>query len=138
MKLEYLKSKVQMLTDSERRELETKEDLLYRKLRDLGFYRVFDTYYKDEYDCYQFYAIGFINSPEGYNWLLSFQDRDYYRPNNYRLESTLFNLYLVTKDNTKGNRKEQLVFTGTLHEILAYSKYADTLDSKVAVRTNMK
>ena len=80
----YAKENNIRLTTSE--ELELKEiNEYYEDLRKLGFYRVFETYYIDEYQCHQFYCIGFLNAQNGYEWLLSVNE-------DYELEDDLSNL----------------------------------------------
>lgn len=121
------------LMGSEDEELEKGENPYYKKLREIGFYRVYETYYKDEYSCLQFYCTGFTNSEIGYRWLLSAVDED-----DENLETALYDLYIVTKGNNSWERKDKKVFTGTLKQILEYSKNKDKSGYKIAARQNEK
>jgi hypothetical protein len=122
MKLEELRKLVEenkiIPGSSEETELLTGEDDFYSVLRDLGYYRVFETYYKDAYQCTQFYGTGFINKENGHRWLLDECPDQEDEP----VETCQFDLYIELKDSTKWERKELKVFTGTLKQILEFSQ----------------
>lgn len=94
----------------------------FNKLRDMGFYRIYNTFYKDNYDCTQFYAIGFLNSETGYEYLISMNDEDEECEDLFKLK---FDLYIVLYNDSKWTRRDKYLFTGTLQEILDYSKQLD-------------
>lgn len=110
-----------------------KENDFYKLLNENGFFKVYETYYKDEYDCYQFYCTGFINSEIGYNWLIAISNN---QDTDIDVNKTLFDLYIVTKGNSKWNRKDKKLFTGTLKQVLEYSKHIDKIGYKNAIRQN--
>lgn len=122
MKLEELRKLAEedkiILGSSEETELMEGEDDFYGELRKLGYYRVFETYYKDEHQCTQFYCTGFINSQDGHKWLIAECEGQEDEP----IETCQFDLYIELKDSTKWERKEQKVFTGTLTQILEFSQ----------------
>lgn len=128
MKLEELKelkdSTNLVLSTSEEIELKGERNETFEKLRDLGFYRIYNTYYKDAYDCYQFYAIGFINSETGYEFLLSLNEDDDECEDIFKMK---FDLYLVLDGDNKWERKEKHIYTGTLSEVLNFSRLADKI-----------
>lgn len=116
----YAKENNIRLTTSE--ELELKEiNEYYEDLRKLGFYRVFETYYIDEYQCHQFYGTAFINSENGYEYLLSTDDDI----DSDGLDKVQYELYVVLNESSKWDRKEKLLLKGTLKEILEYTKELD-------------
>lgn len=120
------------LSTSEEYEINGKVDEFYEYMRSIGFYRVFETYYKDEYECTQLYCTGFLNSENGYEWLIGICDGD----EDLDDDVAKFNLYLELKDSTKWERKQKYMFTGTLKEILKYSQECDKKDYKIARRWN--
>ena len=120
------------LMKSEEEELEKGQFKFFKELRDRGFYRVYKTYYIDYYGHTQFYRIEFINSQTGYRWLL--EDDDDYNDDPYT--TTYYDLYIVTKGDSIIDRKDRKVFTGTLQQILEYSKRKDKSGYKIAARQN--
>ena len=120
------------LSSSEESELDGNIDEFYEYMRDIGFYRVFETYYKDEYECTQVYCTGFLNAESGYEWLIGICDGDEDKDN----DVARFKLYLELKDSTKWIRKQKYMFTGTLKEILKFSKECDKKEYKIARRWN--
>lgn len=136
MKLEELKESNLRLTASEEMELDGERNEFYEELRSRGFYRVFETYYKDEYQCRQFYCTGFHNSEEGYEWLLAInEDSDCDEDD---LDTAIFDLYLVTKDSSVWERKERKMATGTVNELLKISQEKDKNNYKIAIRKSDK
>lgn len=132
MKLEEIKEKGLRLTTSEEIELNGERNEFYEELRHRGFYRVFETYYKDEYQCRQFYCTGFNNSEDGYEWLIAInEDSDCDEDD---LDNAIFDLYLVTKDSSVWERKERKMATGTVDELLKISQEKDKNEYKIANR----
>lgn len=133
--LQELKENGINLTMSEELELEGKQsEEWYSELRVKGFYRVFDTFYKDEYQCTNFYATGFINSEDGYEWLISESDEYNYESED---DDVIYDAYLVLKGNNKWERKERKMFTGTAEDILELTRKADKKNYKIAERWNV-
>lgn len=133
--LQELKEKGINLTMSEELELEGKQtEEWYSELRVKGFYRVFETFYKDEHQCTDFYATGFINSENGYEWLISESDEYDYKSED---DEIIYDAYLVLKGNSKWDRKERKMFTGTIEDILELTKDADKKDYEIADRWNI-
>lgn len=133
--LQELKEKGINLTMSEELELEGKQtEEWYSELRVKGFYRVFETFYKDEHQCTDFYATGFINSENGYEWLISESDEYDYKSED---DEIIYDAYLVLKGNSKWDRRERKMFTGTLENILELTKEADNKDYEIADRWNI-
>ena len=121
-------------TTSEEEELRYGENEFHKYLREIGFYRVYATYYKDpSTQCFYFYCTGFINSEDGYNWLISTADES---DNEEDYSKMKYDLYVVTIGNHKYDRKDKKVFTGTAKEVLEYSKKKDKEGYKIAVRRN--
>lgn len=130
--LQELKEKGINLTMSEELELEGKQtEEWYSELRVKGFYRIFETFYKDEHQCTDFYATGFINSENGYEWLISESDEYDYKSED---DEIIYDAYLVLKGNSKWDRRERKMFTGTVEDILELTKNADKKDYKIADR----
>ena len=123
-KLKELREKTHLLlADSEMAEINGKETYnLFNELRKLGFYRIYNTYYKDEYQCHQLYAVGFLNSETGYEWLIDMADDDI---ENKNITEIKFNVYIVLQDDSKYDRKDKKLFTGTIKEILDYTKHIE-------------
>lgn len=136
MKLEELKETGVRLTTSEEIELGGERNEFYEDLRKNGFYRVFETYFKDEYQCRQFYCTGFLNSENGYEWLLAINEDSEYDEED--LDKAIFDLYLVTKTSSVWNRTEKKMATGTIKEILKISQEKDKNDYKIAIRKNVR
>lgn len=133
--LQELKEKGINLTMSEELELEGKQtEEWYSELRVKGFYRVFETFYKDNHQCTDFYATGFINSENGYEWLISESDEYDYKSED---DEIIYDAYLVLKGNSKWDRRERKMFTGTLEDILELTKEADNKDYEIADRWNI-
>lgn len=133
--LQELKEKGINLTMSEELELEGKQtEEWYSELRVKGFYRVFETFYKDEHQCTDFYATGFINSENGYEWLISESDEYDYKSED---DEIIYDAYLVLKGNSKWDRRERKMFTGTIEDILELTKDADKKDYEIADRWNI-
>ena len=119
------------LGSSEELELINGENEFYHYLRNIGYYRVFETYYKDPmYQTFEFYCTGFINSETGYNFLLSVSE-DYF---DLDFDNMKADLYIVIKGNSKYLRKDKRLFTGTFKEILEYSKNLDKENLDYAIR----
>lgn len=123
---ESLEKRGLRLTDSEMTELNGERNEWYEELRAKGYYRVYETYYKDEYDCHQFYATGFMNSEEGHLYLIAGNEEN----------EDLVDLYLVLNGDTQRNRKQRLIATGTEEEILEISKQKDKVNYKSAKENN--
>ena len=141
MKLQELKTYSEKnnirLSSSEETELLNKdnENDFYNYLRDLGYYRVFETYFKDPYyQTLDFYCTGFLNSEDGYNWLICVSSENEYDEKDF--DKMIFDLYIVTKNNTRYERKDKKVMTGTANELLEYSKKKDKEGYKIAYRHN--
>lgn len=133
--LQELKEKGINLTMSEKLELEGKQtNEWYSELRVKGFYRVFETFFKDIYQCTDFYATGFINSEDGYEWLISESDESDCESED---DEIVYDAYLVLKGNNKWERKERKMFTGTAEDILELTREADKKDYKIADRWNI-
>ena len=130
--LQELKEKGIRLSASEEEELNGKQDEWYSELRVKGFYRVFDTFFKDYRQCTEFYATGFINAEDGYEWLISLNEDSYESED----DEDIYDVYLVLKTSTKWERKERKMFTGTAEEVLEFTKRADKKDYKIANRWN--
>lgn len=135
MKLEELKKleeKGLRLADSEERELAGERNEFYEELRERGYYRVFETFYKDEYQCRQFYCTGFCNSEDGYNWLLAINENCDCDEDD--LDNAIFDLFIITKESSMWERKERLMATGTVDELLKISQEKDKNNYKIANR----
>ena len=117
-----------MLGSSEMIEIDTNEPNIYfNKLRELGFYRVYETYFKDEDDCREIYCTGFLNSETGYEFLIALTDDSYAGLDddineNTDISNLQFDIYVVLKGDSQYDRLEEKIFTGTPQEALEYTK----------------
>ena len=111
--------------------LQELHEIIYNELRKLGYFRVFDTFYKDEYDCRQFYCTGFLTKPKGYEWLLVIADDNTVDDNDDDfIEKAKFDVYIDLKDSSVWERKDRKMFSGTLKEILDYCRKKDETEIK--------
>ena len=139
MRHKLSKEKGFSLASSEESELyNNKPNGFYEALRELGFYRVFETYYKDEYQCHQFYCTGFLNAQNGYEWLLSVNEDYELEDDLSNLKDIKFDLFIELKGSDKWERKDKHMLTANIEEILAYSLVKDQQELDYARRYGSK
>lgn len=123
------------LTPSEKEELDGKVNELYEKFRELGVYRIYDTYYTTKPGYTDFYCTGFINDEIGYEYLLGTDDISVSADN---LENVILELYVQLDMPEQKHRSEKHLMSGTIEEVLAYSKKFDKQPSAIYKRHRQK